>query len=584
MIINTKLTTEGEAFIRHVCGTKTNLLSGKFNTPLPYADPPISPTKIWECDIVNPLDTSKKITTNDELANALIDWYNKYGERFKIDPNIMVAQAYVESNFVMWAYVQSGRTSDGKIIGSTASGLCQFIMETVYDTIIRNLGEPKSSEALEDIDKIATPNMRNRLLKNSYLMRGDNPNDARFNRAILHQNVINNPEIMIKSQFRYMKMIADRSNNLASSTLFCYNRGHAFAAKTYTATIEKCRSAKDFSSDYYVEGVDYVLKTFSVLGDKNNKILLTGKKGNKFNFKPNGQYFGYEHLFLVRDKNNNVSNQLQFQNPNFDAFIANVAESKNFNIDSGFETNEVTRELSKNPNYRFIYYPENQYFREKTRKKQIVLHHTVSGNNVAGDIYYWQNKGEKVATSFIVTRNGEIFQLFLTDYWAYHLGLETNSNLILNKNSIGIEIDSWGGLLELDGNWYPARTNGDIQKPFPDTRVKPIKDIVEYKAPEYPNGYHGFSAFEKYTDKQIESTRQIILAITKSFPDIELKYVNDLYGGNMWGTFNTITNKWEVDENAMAGKSGVWTHTSFRTDKSDCHPQIELIQMLKSLT
>ena len=580
MTINTKLTTEGEAFIREVCRTKTNLLSGKFKTPLPYADPPVSPTKIWECDIINPLNTTKKITTHDELASALIYWYNKYGEDFKIDPNVMAAQAYVESNFIMWAYVQSGRTSDGKIIGSTASGLCQFIMETVYDTIIRNLGEPKSPETLADIDKIVTPNMRNGLAKNSYLVRSDNPNDARFNRAFLHQNVINNPEIMIKSQFRYMKMIADRTNNLTSSTLFCYNRGPAFAAKTYTATIEKCRNSKNYSKEYYVEGVDYVLKTFSVLGDKDNKISLTGKRGG---FKPKGIYFGYDHLFLIKDDKNNVSNQLQYINPNFDVFVANVAESKIFNIDGGFESNAVTQELSKNPNYRFIYFPESEYTREITRKKQIVLHHTVSGDNVAGDVYYWQNKGEKIGTSFIVARKGQIYQLFLTDYWAYHLGLRTNNNLSLNKNSIGIEIDSWGGLLELDGFWYPARTNGDIQKLVPDTRSKPIENIVEYKAPEYPNGYHGFFAFEKYTNEQIESVRQTILAIKKSFPDIELRYVNDVYGGNMWGTFNTTTNSWEVDTNAMAGKTGIWTHTSFRTDKSDCHPQPELIQMLKSL-
>ena len=40
---------------------------------------------------------------------------------------------------------------------------------------------------------------------------------------------------------------------------------------------------------------------------------------------------------------------------------------------------------------------------------------------------------------------------------------------------------------------------------------------------------------------------------------------------------------WDISDKALAGEAGVWTHVSFRTDKSDCHPQPELIQMLKSL-
>ena len=36
------------------------------------------------------------------------------------------------------------------------------------------------------------------------------------------------------------------------------------------------------------------------------------------------------------------------------------------------------------------------------------------------------------------------------------------SNFNLNKNSIGIEIDSWGGLVQdTDGLWYPAKMDRD---------------------------------------------------------------------------------------------------------------------------
>jgi hypothetical protein len=39
----------------------------------------------------------------------------------------------------------------------------------------------------------------------------------------------------------------------------------------------------------------------------------------------------------------------------------------------------------------------------------------------------------------------------------------------------------------------------------------------------------------------------------------------------------------EFSSDAIDGKPGVWTHVSFRKDKSDCHPQPELIDMLKTI-
>jgi hypothetical protein len=39
----------------------------------------------------------------------------------------------------------------------------------------------------------------------------------------------------------------------------------------------------------------------------------------------------------------------------------------------------------------------------------------------------------------------------------------------------------------------------------------------------------------------------------------------------------------DVSKEALSGESGIWSHTSFRSDKSDIHPQGELIKMLKSL-
>ena len=206
--------------------------------------------------------------------------------------------------------------------------------------------------------------------------------------------------------------------------------------------------------------------------------------------------------------------------------------------------------------------PNNQYIREANDKNQIVLHHTVSGQGVNGDIAWWRMTSDRVGTAIIVGWDGKIYQCFGSKYWAYHLGLKTSSNKSLNQGSIGIEIDAWGGLVRTNREWYPAKWDKVLKKNVPNTKVAPIKNVQVYE-----NGFRGFHGFEKYTDAQIEAVRQLLVFWSDRYK-IPLNYHEDM---------------WDYSKNAMAGKDGVWTHVSYRKDKSDCHPQPELIEMLKSL-
>ncbi|MFW6246609.1 MAG: N-acetylmuramoyl-L-alanine amidase [bacterium] len=570
--VNLKITEEGKKFIRGICDENASLLSGNFNIPLPFSYPPVPKSKIWECNIKDPLSNNpnKLIENNSELAEALIFWFEKYADEFQLDANILAAQAYVESGFKMWAYAKS--------LNSTASGVNQFLMSTTYDVIVLNLRKNKTSQDQEDIDKIIK-DLRNPYNEASYKVGGENNGDARRNRPILHQNIINNPDVMIRAQFKYMKLISDRCNSIASTSLFAYNRGaYGYSAKTYTDAINK---AKRKGNGYEREGINYVLKTFIVLGDKTNKINQNyGSSGSRPKPNPKGDnlfYFGYDNLFSSED--------VYKPNPNFEPFLANVSESQESDSDiTEYESDSVTQDLSNQTDipYRFIFFPEKDYNREPRieNKLQIVLHHTVSGDNVAGDVGWWQQKGEKIATAFIVSRAGFIYQLFMTDYWAFHIGSKHENNNFLQRNSIGIELSNWGGLLQANnGLWYPARTDGDTQKQVPNLKAKPITNIIRYDD-KYGDvgGYHGFLAFEKYTQKQINATKLIIETIAKKHNKIDLEYKGD----NMWGVIEN--DKWVADPRALATESGVWSHTSFRPDKSDAHPQPELIQMLQNLS
>lgn len=207
-----------------------------------------------------------------------------------------------------------------------------------------------------------------------------------------------------------------------------------------------------------------------------------------------------------------------------------------------------------------IEFPDHQYFKLEMPKKIIVLHHTVSGNGIEGDVSWWKKTPERVGTPFIIDREGEVSQLFDEKYWIHHLGIRQHqlnqfqsqvTNQRLNELSIGIELDSWGGLVKKNGDWY-SYTGSKIE----------CKNVQEY-----PRGYRGWYAFEKYTEKQIEALEELLQLLTEKH-GIKKDYYPEMF---------------DFNEKALKGYHGIWSHTSYRPDKSDCHPQPELIEMLQKL-
>ena len=256
----TKLRKEGENFIRSKCsGTGTSKLRGKATdkTPykynpdavLPYCSPLTTKTYEW---ISNP-DINGGVRTNGELGEALIKWYNQYAEEYSMDANIMAAQAYQESAYIVWNYA----------VNSSASGISQFVDDAVYDVIAKNGYGGFTNAERQAITKD---------MIGYTFTTGTPPQDpfltdyelGRQNRAILHQNIIDNPKIMIKAQFAYMKFISTRCNKLASCTLFGYSRGPYLlnSNSSYSAWIA---AAKSRGKSYEDEGIKYVYRIFDNL-------------------------------------------------------------------------------------------------------------------------------------------------------------------------------------------------------------------------------------------------------------------------------------------------------------------------------
>ena len=176
-----------------------------------------------------------------------------------------------------------------------------------------------------------------------------------------------------------------------------------------------------------------------------------------------------------------------------------------------------------------------------------------------------------MSTYHIIDRQGVIHQLFDDKYWAYHLGMTAEhfrkfglSFQNLNKNSIGIELDSWGPVLPSGDKYFPVRWDAGAKKHQPDTAKKPIQGYPD----EYCSGFKNYRFFERYTSKQLSSLAFLLDKLCLDH-GISPKYKGDSF--------------WIANKLALSGRAGIWGHISFRSDKSDPHPQTELVQILKTL-
>jgi N-acetyl-anhydromuramyl-L-alanine amidase AmpD len=212
-----------------------------------------------------------------------------------------------------------------------------------------------------------------------------------------------------------------------------------------------------------------------------------------------------------------------------------------------------------------VNFPSNQYFHTIYPKKQIVIHHTASGKGASGDIAWWKRDALEVATPYIIERSGIIKQLYDPGKWAYHLGTKNKTLMRFNipvkdgriwhrtrlhQRSIGIELDSWGFLTKRNSGYYSWTG-------------KKVDNIVPYE-----NGFRGESYFEAYTDEAIKALEELLLFLSVAYK-IPLSY--------------NYEDQFELSYKALVGEPGLYSHASYREDKWDCHPQPELIQMLKSL-
>jgi hypothetical protein len=206
------------------------------------------------------------------------------------------------------------------------------------------------------------------------------------------------------------------------------------------------------------------------------------------------------------------------------------------------------------------------FFRLKNDKRQIVWHHTAGRDDVMGVFNHWNKPGKHISTPVVITRDGELNKLYSEEFWGHALGISSRvfrehgirrrsvrfagknynwgNNILLNQSAVQAEITNFGHLKN-GKSWFGEEP----------------RDKIEL-------GFRGYGEYHEYSEEQLKTLMKWTLLMSLYF-DIPVEYDHDCF--------------WNVNKDALEGKPGLYTHCSFRPDKTDVSPQPNLIQMATKL-
>ena len=125
----------------------------------------------------------------------------------------------------------------------------------------------------------------------------------------------------------------------------------------------------------------------------------------------------------------------------------------------------------------------------------------MSSGNAKNVIKQWNTKSERIGTAFVIDREEIIHQAFSSAFWAHHLGPVEINKTILNNQSIGIELCSWGLLTKKNDKYYNAYS-----------QEIPSEEVIIYQ-----KLFRGSFYYQKYTDKQLDSLRNLVVYLFDAY-------------------------------------------------------------------
>lgn len=197
----------------------------------------------------------------------------------------------------------------------------------------------------------------------------------------------------------------------------------------------------------------------------------------------------------------------------------------------------------------------------------LFLHHTAGWDNPYNVIDGWaKDTNGRIATEFVIggqniknntdEYDGRVVQAFPEGSYAYHLGKVGSQTM--HKNSVAVELCNFGYIQN--------------NKTYSGTIVH--KDQIVTLDKEF----RGFKDWHKYSKRQIENLRKLILYIAdRNNIDVRKGIVEVLKAEGIEKAFS-------FNPDAYNGKiKGMWLHCNVRQDKFDMAPQPEFVNMLLNL-
>lgn len=187
-----------------------------------------------------------------------------------------------------------------------------------------------------------------------------------------------------------------------------------------------------------------------------------------------------------------------------------------------------------------------QFLSEPRPKDLIVLHHT-AGASAASTVHFWNEDDPpiRIATAYVIARDGTIHEVFEPRFWAFHLGLAGSGGRV-DRRSIGIELANEGVLVREGDRFFAFRDPEDADPPG----TVYTGDRVDLDQP-----WRGARHFAAYTEEQVASAVALtdhlcaVFGIPRKTPGDHLSFDRDL---------------WDF--------RGVVGHHHLRPDKTDLHP------------
>jgi N-acetyl-anhydromuramyl-L-alanine amidase AmpD len=198
------------------------------------------------------------------------------------------------------------------------------------------------------------------------------------------------------------------------------------------------------------------------------------------------------------------------------------------------------------PVNRTLALPPKDYVAVATPKDLIVLHFT-AGQTARSAYETWTQDPRRIATAYIVDRDGTIYEMFDPRYWASHLGIRGGP--VHDRRSIGIEIANVGPLTPSADrrslNWWTGH-------PF-----CALDETNAYRQQRY-RGYEYYAAFPP---TQVDAVGALVRHLVERF--------------SIPRQLAPAARRHEFDEAFFASFRGIATHANFRKDKYDIGPAFD---------